>query len=436
VSRPLRITLIALGTRGEVQPYVALGAGLRAAGHRVRLVTHGTFADLALGRGLQFVAIRGELRELLARAEAPAIFNPQRHPLRFLRSGLAALRPLLRGWLEDLSAACQDSDLLVVSETGLYLGLHVAELAGLPLIRAFIAPKTTTAALASLHAPPWPGWLPGRRPYNRSSHAIAGGLVRLATRALFNDLRRELGLQPLPWRGDWLIGTGPIIYGFSPLVVPPAPDWPANHHVTGGWFLADDPWRPPEQLSRFLDGGPPPVAIGFSSVRESDPEALARLVAAAVRTAGLRGILLVGWSGLRPPALPPHLLCLDQAPHEWLYPRMAGIVHHGGAGTTAAALRAGVPSLAVPFGADQPFWGRRIAELGAGLPPLGRRRIDAGRLAERLERLVSDPRIRAGAARLGELMRREDGVGAAVKLIESYGRNRTETPGKSAGLPL
>jgi sterol 3beta-glucosyltransferase len=437
VGAALRITLIALGTRGEIQPYVALGAGLRAAGHRVLIATHGEYAGLALDHGLLFASIGGELRELLGRPEAAAIMDPQRHPLGFLRHGLPALRPLLRAWAADFSAACQGSDLIVASEMGLYLALHVAEPAGIPLIRAFIAPKTATAALASIHAPPWPERLPGQRAYNRASHEVVGSVVRLATRALFSDLRRELGLTPLPWRGDWLIGTGPVIYGFSPLLAPPAPDWPANHHVTGAWILGGQAdWTPPPELRRFLADGDPPVAIGFSSVREADPAGLARLVAAALRRTGLRGILLAGWSGLRPQHLPIHLIHLPEAPHEWLYPQVAGVVHHGGVGTTVAALRAGVPSLAVPFGVDQPFWGRRIAELGAGPPPLDRRRLSAGRLAERLERLVSDPQIRGRAAWLGDLMRREDGVGAAVNLIESYGQNRTEIPGKSADLPL
>lgn len=424
-----RITLLALGTRGEVQPYVALGAGLRAAGHDVQIATHGEYAGMAHEHDLRFWGVRGELRELLARAEAPAIMDPQRHPLRFLRHGLAALRPLLRAWAADFSAACRGSDLIVASEMGLYLGQHVAEQAGIRLIRALIAPKTATAAFASVHAPAWPDGLPGRRAYNLASHAAVGSAVRLATRALFSGLRRELGLQPLPWRGDWLIGGGPVIYGFSPLLVPPAPDWPANHHAAGAWILGGQAaWSPPPELRRFLDAGDPPVAIGFSSVRESDPAALAGLVAAALRKAGLRGILLAGWSGMQTLDLPPHMICLPEAPHAWLYPRMAGIVHHGGAGTTGAALRAGVPSLAVPFGVDQPFWGRRIAELGVGPPPLPRRRLSADRLAERLSRL-RDPELRSAAAELGELVRREDGVGAAVALIEHYAENRTPTSG-------
>lgn len=429
MGAPLRIALIALGTRGEVQPYVALGAGLRAAGHDVLIATHGEYARMAGEHGLRFRGVGGELRELLRRAEAPAIMDPQRHPLRFVRHGLPALRPLLRAWAEDIRATCWGSDLIVSSEMGLYLGQHVAEQAGITLIRAFIAPKTTTAAFASIHAPAWPARLPGRRAYNRASHAAVGSVVRLATRALFSGLRRELGLKPLPWRGDWLSGGGPLIYGFSPLLVPPAPDWPANHHVAGPWILGGQArWAPPPELRRFLAAGDPPVAIGFSSVRESHPDALARLIADALRQAGLRGILLAGWSGLLSRELAPELICLPEAPHEWLYPQMAGIVHHGGAGTTAVALRAGIPSLAVPFGVDQPFWGRRIAELGAGPPPLDRRRLSADRLAERLVRL-GDLGLRVAAAELGERMRREDGVGAAVALIEHYAENRTATSG-------
>ncbi|HYF64298.1 MAG TPA: glycosyltransferase [Herpetosiphonaceae bacterium] len=433
----LRITLIALGTRGEIQPYVALGAGLRAAGHAVRLATHGDYAGLALGHGLGFYAIRGELRALLARAEAPAIMDPQRHPLGFLSHGLAALRPLLRGWIEDLRAASRDSDLIVSSEMGLYLGLHVAELAGIPLLRAFIAPKTATAAGASIHAPDWPGGLPGRRAYNRATHAAVGAVVRLAARALFGGLRRELALEPLPWRGDWLIGDGPVIYGFSPLLAPPAPDWPANHHVTGAWVLGGQfGWTPPPELARFLEAGEPPLAIGFSSVREADPAGLARLAADALGAAGLRGVLLGGWSGLPAPERGSRLIGLPQAPHEWLYPRMAAIVHHGGAGATAAALRAGKPALAVPFNGDQPFWGRRIAAVGAGPPPLPRRRLSAERLAGRMAWLASDHGVRAAAAGLGERMRREDGVAAAVALIEHYAADRTGITGILAGQTL
>jgi UDP:flavonoid glycosyltransferase YjiC (YdhE family) len=212
----------------------------------------------------------------------------------------------------------------------------------------------------------------------------------------------------------------PVLNGYSPAVIPPAPDWGDRVRVTGYWFLeppAD--WTPPPALEEFLQAGPPPVYVGFGSMSSRKPEETAELVFAALKQAGQRAILLSGWSGLRAADVPPGVFMVESVPFQWLFPRMAAVVHHGGAGTTAAGLRAGVPSIVVPFFGDQPFWGRRVYDLGAGPRPIPRRQLTVERLALALRTAVTDESIRGHAAALGAKIRTEDGPRAAVEIIET-----------------
>jgi UDP:flavonoid glycosyltransferase YjiC (YdhE family) len=211
-----------------------------------------------------------------------------------------------------------------------------------------------------------------------------------------------------------------VLYGYSPHVIPPPPDWGADTHVTGYWFL-DPPsgWTPPPALHEFLAAGPPPVYVGFGSMSSRNPQATAKLVLDALGAAGQRAVLLAGWSGLRPADLPDSVLMVDSVPFAWLFPRMAAVVHHGGAGTTAAGLRAGVPSIVVPFFGDQPYWGRRVAELGVGPAPIPRKRLTVEVLAGAIDRAVTDPVLRRRAAELGVRIRVEDGVARAVGVVST-----------------
>ncbi|MBM3121917.1 MAG: glycosyltransferase family 1 protein, partial [Chloroflexi bacterium] len=190
-------------------------------------------------------------------------------------------------------------------------------------------------------------------------------------------------------------------------------------HVTGYWFLdPSEGWRPAADLLDFLNGGPPPVYIGFGSMVHRRPEEVAALVCDALQRSGLRAVWSAGWGGLASTRLPNSVFMTGSIPHAWLFPRMAAVVHHGGVGTTAAGLRAGVPSIAIPYFGDQPFWGRRIAELGVGPKPIPRSRLTADRLALALQSATTDTGMQARAARLGEAIRAEDGIGNAVRVIE------------------
>lgn len=192
----------------------------------------------------------------------------------------------------------------------------------------------------------------------------------------------------------------------------------SERQVTGYWFL-DPPgnWQPPEDLLRFLENGPPPVYIGFGSMRLPDPQALTRLALQALEMSGQRGVLLEGWGALERLPAPEIVLFIREMPHAWLFPRTAAVVHHGGAGTTAAVLRSGVPGIITPFAGDQYAWAEQVRRLGVG-PPLGMKKLTAPKLAGAIRQAVGDPGLRARAAALGEQIRAEDGVSSAAALIE------------------
>src|SRR5579883_2428946 len=253
-----------------------------------------------------------------------------------------------------------------------------------------------------------------------ATHWVSGEVAFQYMRAVVNRARRDaLDLPPYPLLGPIRQTTGgQRLYGYSRHVVPRPPDWGERHHITGYWFLDEPDYQPAPDLEAFLAAGPPPVYIGFGSNHEPDPAAMTRLVLRAVELAGVRVLLSTGWGAMEEVVGNPHVLSIGSVPHNWLFRQTAGVVHHGGAGTTGSAIRAGVPSVAVTYFSDQPFWGRRILALGVGPHPIPRQRLTAARLAEALRALVGDPAMRERAARLGALLRAEDGVGQAVAVFQ------------------
>jgi sterol 3beta-glucosyltransferase len=213
----------------------------------------------------------------------------------------------------------------------------------------------------------------------------------------------------------------PVVYGFSPILLPRPTDWGDWLQVSGHWFLDSQPgWQPPLHLLNFLEAGKPPVYIGFGSMVDEQIENATRIVLGALHKFGLRGILLGGWGGLGAGDLPQTVLMLDSVPHDWLFQYVSAVVHHGGASTTATGLRFGRPTMIVPFFADQPFWGERVHRLGAGPKPIPFARLSVGNLANAIDQAVNDPIVRLSAASVGEKLRNEDGVGKAVEYIRAF----------------
>ena len=411
-----RLTMLALGSRGDVQPYVALGAGLQRAGYRVRVVTFESFRALVEGQALDFYPVQGDAQALVAMMMGGAGIGT-RNPLRLMSTIMRSFGAIAEAYIEAFSAdALADSDAILNQLPGGIFGIDLAEKLRVPHLMLSVIPLTATRAFANP--------LLTTRSFggvgNRLSYALAGHLLWAGFRPISGRFRRQLGLGAPPW----VMQTPdcPVINGFSPHVVPPPTDWGAQVHTTGYWTLDEPDWQPPRDLLDFLAAGAAPVFIGFGSMIAPDPAALTRLLLDATARAGCRAIISRGWANIGTDALPPHVFALDYAPYAWLFPRMSAVVHHGGSGTTGLALRGGAPSMVVAFGTDQPYWGQRTAALGAGLAPLHIKTLTADALATAIQRLTHDASLRSRAADVSAALRREAGIAEAVRLIgESVG---------------
>ena len=413
----MRITLISVGSRGDVQPYVALGRGLLAAGYQVRLATHPPFESFARQHGLDFAPLHGNPQEILQGKLAQVLMNGGRDTIRLLGMFVQLGREMMDQLHGDIWQAAQGSDALVYGPLAV-ASHYAAKKLAIPAIPSLLQPIARSYRRPSIFMP---RWLKLGIPFNYLSHLFVEQMLWQPSRSQVNRwLTEDMEMEPLAFRGPFreiYYESGPILMAFSPHVVPPAPDWPANHQLTGYWILeAEDDWQAPAALTTFLEAGDPPVYVGFGSMPAEDPAAAAEVVLAALERSGQRGLLLQGWGGLATDDLPDSVHMIEAAPHSWLFPRMNAVVHHGGAGTTAAGLRAGVPSIIVPHFSDQPYWGERVQALGMGPAPIPRKKLSVARLARAIE-AAQGAEMRAQAAALGEKLRVEDGVRAAVALI-------------------
>jgi sterol 3beta-glucosyltransferase len=434
--RTMRITIPTTGSRGDVQPYVALGVGLKARGHKVCLATHADFEGFIRSHGLDFHSLEQNGQTLQASDTGDRMLRSGANALAFLREFTDLRRPLLHNMLRCCWVACQGADVILATNTEFLLAEAVAEREHLPVVWTSLQPVAPSRFRASCLLPSWPSGLPGSSMYNLVTHAVTGwGMWLLLGRALNRARRDVLDLPPVPIFGPISSFLTPrlCLDGYSAHVVPPPPDWGCHHHVTGYWFLdPDSGWQPPPGLVNFLGAGPPPICVGFGSMHDRDAARVTKIVAGALDRSGQRGILLSGWGGLRTMPASNRLFTIASVPHDWLFPLTAAVVHHGGAGTTAASLRAGVPSLVVPFMADQPFWGRQVHALGIGPKPIPHDRLGIENLAEAIRLMVTDEAMRRRAADLGTLIRAEDGVGRAAEMLELHFHDRkpyTKGPG-------
>lgn len=414
----MRITLFAAGSRGDIQPCMALSKGLREAGYGVHLAAPQDFAAFARQHGVDFRPLRGDVQQIMASDEGRRLMaTAGANPLRTMRAMRKLVAPVILGMAADACAASRDADALLCLGVLSAFGHTIAEALRLPLIQIEPTPLLPTRAFA---APSWPV----QRNWGRLHNTLSGVLMLEAVwwwyRPFVDAFRRGLGLPAYgPARFLRGLQRTPLLGLYSPTVIPHPADWPDSVQVTGYLFLdAEGGWQPPPALAAFLAAGPPPVYIGFGSMAGREPEQLAGLVLAALAQCGQRGVLLTGWGGLAATAVPDRVFVLDAAPHGWLFPQMAAVVHHGGAGTTAEGLRAGVPNVIVPFAFDQPFWGARVQELGVGPAPVPQKQLTAERLARAIDRAVTDGAMRQRAAAVGAAVRSEDGLLDAVAAVQ------------------
>lgn len=405
----MRIALVCNDTRGGIQPYVALGLGLRSAGHEVRAVAPSDLAPMFSKVGISVTPLSGSIEAVLRGSGGIA----EQGLLKTMQFAAREMPARMKEWTKETLQGCEGVDAITGGIGGMVIGEAVAEKLGVPFIETHLQPVgCVTDRYPGALFPNTPAWLGGWG--RRMSHHLTELGVWGPFRGVMTKTRKEeLGL-----RGKARVNRTPVLYGISRHVidVPTSPARP--RHTTGYWFMPRDAnWQAPQALQEFLAEPGPVVSIGFGSMTSERPEKTTELVLGAIRDAKVRAVLLSGWGGLHSLEGAPDVLCADALPHDWLFPRVHAVVHHGGAGTTGAALASGTPSLVVPFTMDQPFWGARVAALGVGASPIPRRNLTRAALANSLRQLVDDAELRARARSLGEAIRAEDGVGTAVRLL-------------------
>jgi sterol 3beta-glucosyltransferase len=411
----MRILINTFGTRGDIQPYIALGKGLKAAGHRVAVGTSEGYRALVEEHQLQFAFID---RDLLLLSQAVLGESGVRETFGTIRKIFPAVRAMMD---QEWQAALDFQPDLIIYHSKCLGSLHVAEKLNIPAIMSLPLPFYTPTRefpvpfMANVRLGGW---------FNRFSYPLMGLSASMYSGHV-NDLRvKTLGLPKIGGFANMLERSDgspvPVLYPYSTHLLPRPADFPAHVHVTGYWFLDRSPdWQPQPELVQFLEAGPAPVYIGFGSMGGRGGRQRAQIALEALQKSGQRGVLARGWGGLNASDLPANVLMLETVPHDWLFPQVAAVVHHGGAGTTAAGLRAGKPSIICPFVADQPFWGGLVYQRGVGPKPISQSRLNVEALAESILLAVHDQPMKQRAAELGAKIRAEDGVARAVEIIGS-----------------
>ena len=412
----MRILLFGFGSRGDVQPLVALGKGLREAGYEVSVAAARDFRAWIEGEGLTYALINVDMEAAMQSEIGKNWLGGSNNS----RAEMQAMKHMADTFAssvsDDILAMLPEVDVVVSGVLTMESLATAARFYGKQYLLGLTAPFAPSASgSAGMQA-----LLPrSTSPINRWWGYVIEAFLYGVLKNVSVTMRTRLKLPP-PTRADFLraINQTPTLLSASPLIVPPPPDWGSHIRVTGYWFdAAPVDYQPPADLRAFLEAGEPPVYIGFGSMSNRDPQATTRLLLDALKQSGRRGVIHSGWAGLHAEDVPPDVLLVKHVPHDWLFPRMAGVIHHGGAGTTGAGLRAGVPSAVVAHIGDQPYWGRRIHELGVGAAPMRRHELTAERLAATIRALTGDAALSARAAAFGERIRAEDGVGNAVNAI-------------------
>ncbi|MFD9119148.1 glycosyltransferase [Streptomyces bottropensis] len=402
------------GSRGDVAPYTGLGHGLARAGHEVTLVTHARFEPLVAGSGVAFHALPVDPRAELESERGRGLHRSSTGAGKLYRAAEMARR-LVGRMAGDLEAAARASEVLLLAGTVAPLGHAIARGLSVPSLGVNLQPLAPTREFA----PP----MTGVRSWGPVGNRVAGHAVNAAVEWIFTEevrrLRTEYGLPrtgPVASRRARKRQGRPVFHGFSPRVVPRPGDWRAGHDVTGYWWPYDREDRLPGPLLDFLDAGPPPVFVGLGSATVPDPERMSGEVVRALRAAGLRGVIQRGWGELRGEG--EDMFTVGEVPHSLLFPRVAAVVHHAGAGTTAAGLRAGVPAVPVPVQFDEAFWAARLVALGVSPTAVPLRGFTPAALASALRRATTDPSYGHRARTLAGELRGEDGVRPVLTALD------------------
>lgn len=413
---PLQIVMLIVGTRGDVQPFIAIGKRLQDYGHRVRLATHSNFKEFVLTAGLEFYPLGGDPKVLAGYMVKNKGFLPSGP------SEIPVQRNQMKEIIYSLLPACKDPDIdsgipfkadAIIANPPAYGHIHVAEALKIPIHIFFTMPWTPTTEF------PHPLSRVKQQAGYRLSYQIVDSLIWLGIRDMINDARKKkMKLRPVTYLSGSQGSESDIPHGYiwSPHLVPKPKDWGPKIDVVGFCFLdLASNYEPPESLVKWLEAGEKPIYIGFGSLPVEEPVKMTQIIVEALEMTGQRGIINKGWGGLGNLEEPKDFIyLLDNCPHDWLFLQCKAVVHHGGAGTTAAGLKAACPTTIVPFFGDQPFWGERVHARGVGPAPIPVDEFSLPKLVDAI-RFMLDPKVKERAVELAKAMENEDGVAGAVK---------------------
>ena len=410
----MKIVVVGWGSTGDVYPVLALSERLLERGHQVRVCAPALYRDKALEIGAEFYEI-GIVFDLLEFHAAMDAIIPKRDPLAMLR--LIVEEGIVRRgekWYHDCLAAMKGFDIVICHSVDIP-AQEAAIRNGVPWLTVTYCPGFIKSLDFAPH--PFPNW-------GRTFNAIVWKLAQLrlasSVDVLFNQFIASVGGEPRASVAlDGMYSPHLNLIAASPSLCPPS-YFPSNHKFTGVWHLASPSYIPPPELVNFLAKGPPPIIISFGSMGGSNGRETTEILIDAVKKTRQRAIIQAGWGQLGTEDALPDIFCTEYVPHQWLFPKGCCVVHHGGAGTTASVCRAKVPSVVVAHHTDQPYWGKRLSDLGVAPRHLHRRSLTAERLAKRIQQVLATPAMTARAQVLGEQMETEDGLTAAVDLIESF----------------
>lgn len=420
----MKIAITTVGTRGDLQPYIALGLGFKNAGHEVLLVSSKNEEAFVKNYGLDFFSLNVDIQKLMDGDEVQEM-SKGNNPIKFILSHLKAskkLKALMIATQAEIWTACQSAD-VIIYHPGMPLGFFIAQEKKKISVLANPFPVIATKEYPAIlfYTSPRFG-----ETFNQITHKIFEKLFWSLSKSAVvdfwrNSVKTKMNFTVSPIRQQIESGM-PILNGYSNLFFNQSADWPKNIHTTGNWFIDKEPnFIPPKELTTFIENGEKPIYIGFGSMKDlSSFNMTLNILKEALNATQQRAVVGLGWSKLSyNEDIPDNIILVESIPHTWLFPKMKMVVHHGGAGTTATGLRAGKPTIIIPHNADQPAWGQRVYELGLGSKPIKKTKLTADKLASAILYALK-PEIISNAEIFGQKLRKENGVESAVSVIDDY----------------
>jgi len=419
-----KIAITTLGSRGDLQPFIALALGLKQEGYDVVIISSKNEEEFVKSFDLKYIALSVDIQKIMEGDEVQEMTKSD-NPIKYIISTVSGTKKHKQAMLktqEEIWLACRDFD-VIIFHPGMPIGYFIAKEYHKISILANPFPVITTKEYPSIlfyNAPRF------GKVFNKITHLIFEKMFWSLTKSSIkefwkNNIKTKIDLSISPLRLQVQSGM-PVINSYSECLFHKPKDWTANNHITGSWFVNDNKsWKPTVELVNFIENGKPPIFIGFGSMKDiASFKKTIEIILSALKTTNQRAIIGLGWNNLNADiVIPENIFLLDNVPFTWLFPKMSLVIHHGGAGTTAIGLASGKPTIIIPFFADQPAWGKRVYELKVGAKPIPKKKLTSQKLINAIE-FALQPEIVANAKKLGEIMNKEKGVENAVNIINEF----------------